>query len=265
MRKRSTAIRFRAPLSRTTYETHTINGLFPNTHVHSHFQHTIYTHAIYTQYTHAHTHTHTHIHIHTYTVSEVWSWLGNTEYVCINFLGYLSLSRSKRYEPIPEPVPPAIEWHSTKPCVCVCVYMCLYVCVCVCVCVKTWQVWEMIPSQHTGCYECVVCVLHVHVVICVCAELWMCVCVSVCHWCANRIEIPLNYRFHLLRDQSFPLTLLQHPQLWSILCVCGHMIVITTQHAHATQKHTHIHTHTHTFTQTLHETTLIFYHINTNN
>lgn len=28
---------------------------------------------------------------------------------------YLSLSFSKRYEPIPDPVPPAMEWHITKP------------------------------------------------------------------------------------------------------------------------------------------------------
>lgn len=28
---------------------------------------------------------------------------------------YLSFSFSKRYEPIPDPVPPAIEWHITKP------------------------------------------------------------------------------------------------------------------------------------------------------
>ena len=28
---------------------------------------------------------------------------------------YLSLSFSRRYDPIPEPVPPAIEWVMTKP------------------------------------------------------------------------------------------------------------------------------------------------------
>lgn len=45
-----------------------------------------------------------------------WVAFGNTEYVCINFLGKWSLSRSKRYDPMPDPVPPAMEWDSTNPC-----------------------------------------------------------------------------------------------------------------------------------------------------
>ena len=34
---------------------------------------------------------------------------------CTSFLGYLSLMASNRKEPIPLPVPPAMEWISTKP------------------------------------------------------------------------------------------------------------------------------------------------------
>jgi len=41
--------------------------------------------------------------------------LGNTEYVYINFFGYLSHNLSNIYDPNPEPVPPAIEWHNMKP------------------------------------------------------------------------------------------------------------------------------------------------------
>lgn len=43
------------------------------------------------------------------------SWFGNTLYVWINFLGNRSDSRSMIYDPMPDPVPPAIEWHKTKP------------------------------------------------------------------------------------------------------------------------------------------------------
>lgn len=43
------------------------------------------------------------------------SWLGNTLYVWIIFFGKWSDNRSMMYEPIPDPVPPAIEWHSTNP------------------------------------------------------------------------------------------------------------------------------------------------------
>lgn len=41
--------------------------------------------------------------------------LGKTEYVCMSFFGYLSVSLSSRNDPIPDPVPPAIEWQSTNP------------------------------------------------------------------------------------------------------------------------------------------------------
>lgn len=34
---------------------------------------------------------------------------------CTSFLGYLSLMASNKKEPIPLPVPPAMEWISTKP------------------------------------------------------------------------------------------------------------------------------------------------------
>ena len=40
---------------------------------------------------------------------------GKTEYVVISFFGKRSLSRSSRYDPRPEPVPPAIECSSMKP------------------------------------------------------------------------------------------------------------------------------------------------------
>lgn len=43
------------------------------------------------------------------------SWLGNTLYVSIIFFGYRSVKCSSINEPIPEPVPPAIEWHKTNP------------------------------------------------------------------------------------------------------------------------------------------------------
>jgi hypothetical protein len=43
-----------------------------------------------------------------YTTTSLSSF-GNTEYVYINFLGNLSFSFSSKYEPRPEPVPPAIE------------------------------------------------------------------------------------------------------------------------------------------------------------
>lgn len=43
------------------------------------------------------------------------SWLGKTLYVSINFLGNLSARDSNMKDPMPEPVPPAIEWHKTKP------------------------------------------------------------------------------------------------------------------------------------------------------
>ena len=49
------------------------------------------------------------------TTSLVSFWFGNTEYVCTSFLPYRSLSASSRYEPMPDPVPPAMEWHSTNP------------------------------------------------------------------------------------------------------------------------------------------------------
>ena len=42
-------------------------------------------------------------------------WFGNTEYVWISFLGKWSFSCSSRYDPIPDPVPPAIECASTNP------------------------------------------------------------------------------------------------------------------------------------------------------
>lgn len=48
-------------------------------------------------------------------MSETSSELGNTEYVWINFLGYRSFRRSNRNEPMPDPVPPAIECNSMKP------------------------------------------------------------------------------------------------------------------------------------------------------
>lgn len=44
------------------------------------------------------------------------SWFGKTLYVSINFFGNLSARDSSINEPIPEPVPPAIEWHKTNPC-----------------------------------------------------------------------------------------------------------------------------------------------------
>lgn len=40
---------------------------------------------------------------------------GNTEYVCITILGYLSDRYLIRYDPIPEPVPPATEWNRKNP------------------------------------------------------------------------------------------------------------------------------------------------------
>lgn len=45
-----------------------------------------------------------------------WVAFGKTEYVWISFLGKRSFSRSSRYEPIPDPVPPAIECDRTNPC-----------------------------------------------------------------------------------------------------------------------------------------------------
>lgn len=55
--------------------------------------------------------------------SELYGWtttspdsvLGKTEYVWMSFFGKRSLSRSRRKEPRPEPVPPAIEWRSINP------------------------------------------------------------------------------------------------------------------------------------------------------
>jgi hypothetical protein len=49
------------------------------------------------------------------TTSLVSKWLGNTEYVWIIFLGNLSFKRSNKYEPVPLPVPPAIEWINKNP------------------------------------------------------------------------------------------------------------------------------------------------------
>lgn len=40
---------------------------------------------------------------------------GNTEYVCISFLGNRSFSFSSRKLPSPDPVPPAMECSSMKP------------------------------------------------------------------------------------------------------------------------------------------------------
>ena len=49
------------------------------------------------------------------TTSDESAWFGKTEYVWISFFGKWSFSRSSRNEPIPEPVPPAIEWQTRKP------------------------------------------------------------------------------------------------------------------------------------------------------
>jgi hypothetical protein len=44
---------------------------------------------------------------------------GNTEYVCISFFGNRSFILSRMKLPIPDPVPPAMEWSSMKPCRCI--------------------------------------------------------------------------------------------------------------------------------------------------
>lgn len=49
------------------------------------------------------------------TTSLTSSVFGKTEKVVINFLGNLSCKRSSSKEPSPDPVPPAIEWHSWNP------------------------------------------------------------------------------------------------------------------------------------------------------
>mmetsp|Transcript_4594 Transcript_4594/g.13024 ORF Transcript_4594/g.13024 Transcript_4594/m.13024 type:complete len:279 (+) Transcript_4594:484-1320(+) len=49
------------------------------------------------------------------TTSDDSDWLGNTEYVWMSFFGYRSLSASRMNDPIPDPVPPAIECASVKP------------------------------------------------------------------------------------------------------------------------------------------------------
>ena len=49
------------------------------------------------------------------TTSLVSKWLGKTEYVWMIFLENLSLRFSSKNEPVPLPVPPAIEWMRRKP------------------------------------------------------------------------------------------------------------------------------------------------------
>ena len=49
------------------------------------------------------------------TTSPPSCWLGKTEEVWMSFLGKRSLRHSRRKEPMPEPVPPAMEWHMRNP------------------------------------------------------------------------------------------------------------------------------------------------------
>mmetsp|Transcript_10886 Transcript_10886/g.36328 ORF Transcript_10886/g.36328 Transcript_10886/m.36328 type:complete len:271 (+) Transcript_10886:498-1310(+) len=88
MRRRSTAMRFSAVLSSTTTQSALTARRFSVS-----------------------------IELYGCTTTSDWSssQFGKTEYVCTSFFGKCSFNASRMYEPMPEPVPPAMECVSTKP------------------------------------------------------------------------------------------------------------------------------------------------------